>query len=328
MKNTASFPALYDVSIPRRSACVLTACDDKYAFCLFVAIQTFLKNSPKLAEQADIWVAGCNLSAVSKQILSSLPHTYLFDYIFPATFPDLPMFKNFTPASFARYECFTLLHLYEKVMYLDSDVLVKKELLPLFDTIDTIGLVPDPLMTEVGCNFFKEIAGFNMKNPGFNSGFLALKRSVVWNSRLDEINGFLYECTLQHAPDLLYPDQGVINLAIEKFNLTPTTLSTLYNCPASSSLSALKKAFIVHATGPRKFWCYYYFDDFYKYYTQWIQQGGAKVSVRKSDSELYKKFIRSTGWDKYIFVQLCPDFIAKPDKALRFGIKKLFHCKF
>lgn len=324
-----SLSTLYDVSLTRRPICVLAACDDKYAFCLFAALQTLLKNSPRLAQQADIWVAGFDLSASSKCILSSLPHTNVIDYVFPGKYPDLSTFAHFTQASFARYECFTLLHLYEKVMYLDSDVLVQKELLPLFDTLqEGLGLVKDPAICEVGRNFFKPVAGFDMQRPNFNSGFLALKRSRSWDDRLDDIKQFLYQSTVQYAPDLYYPDQGIINLALEKFALKPTQLSDLYNCPASRNTFTLQKAFIIHATGPRKFWCYYYFRDFYTSYTQWIKLGGPKVTVRGGDSALYKKFIQATGWDRYIFVQLCPDFIAKPLKALRFGIKKLLHCKF
>lgn len=329
MLNSSFSSTLYDTSIPRKPTCVLAACDDKYAFCLFVAIQTLLKNSPQLVAQADIWVAGFNLSAQTKKILSSLPHTRVFDYTFPDTFPPIQQFLNFTQASFARYECFTLLHLYQKVLYLDSDVLVEKELLPLFDTLTNgIGLVQDPFISKTGRNFFNPIAGFNMEAVGFNSGFLVLKQGTTWSKNIDEIKQFLYTKTLQYANDLIYPDQGIINLAVEQFQLCPTPLSDLYNCPASKPISTLKKAFIIHATGPRKFWCYYYFDEFYTYYTQWIKAGGEKVSVRKGDSLLYKKFIQKTHLDKYIFIQLCPDFIARPLKALRFSIKKLLHCKF
>lgn len=314
---------------PHNPICVLAACDDKYAFCLFVAIQTLFKNSPKLTQQADIWIAGFNFSHKTKEIFNSLPRTRVIDYTFPGNYPQTESFLNFTPASFARYECFSLLNLYQKVMYLDSDVLVEKELLPMFDTLSNgIGLVPDPLITSVGRNFHKSINDFDMKARGFNSGFLALKQGANWESKIDEIKHFLYTKTLKYADNLIYPDQGIINLALQQFNLRPTELSYLYNCPASRKTSILKKAYIIHSTGPRKFWCYYYFDEFYTYYSQWIMLGGKPVSVRKSDSILYQRFIKKTNWDKYVFVQLFPDFIARPFKALRFIIKKLLHCRF
>lgn len=315
--------------IAKNPICVLGACDEKYAFCLFVAIKTLLKNSPLLAKQADIWVAGFKFSKKTKEIFNSLPHTKVIDYNFPAPYPQTDSFINFTPASFARYECFSLLHLYKKVLYLDSDILVEKELLPLFDTLsDAIGLVPDPLITNVAKNFNRNIYNFNMSARGFNSGFLVLKQGSSWVKKIDEIKHFLYTKTVEYAYDLIYPDQGIINLAIQQFNLRPTVLSFLYNCPASMPNSTLKKAYIIHSTGPRKFWCYYYFHEFYIYYSQWIKKGGEAVYIRKQDSILYQKFIKKTKLDRYIFIQLCPDFISRPLKAVRFAIKKILHCKF
>lgn len=321
-------PPLTDVSTVKHPACILAACDDKYAFCLFVSLQTLWEYSPQLAETADIWIAGYHLSPSSKRILAQIPHTRVIDYTFPGPLPATPAISIFTPASFARYECFRLLLRYERVLYLDSDVLVQKELSPVFDTLSTgIGLVEDPCITTVGRNFTQPVPGFTMNARGFNSGFLVLRRAELLQKCI-EITDFLYQKTLDFAPVLYYPDQGILNIALQQFHLTPTVLGNTYNCPASCATATLKKAHIIHATGPRKFWCYYYFDEFYTYYTQWIKQGGKKVSVRKEDSPIYRWMIQKTNLDKYIFVQLCPDFIARPFKALRFLIKKILRMRF
>lgn len=329
MPYPTNLPPLLDAATVKHPACILAACDDKYAFCLFVSLKTLWKHSPHLAKTADIWVAGFHLSAASKRILAGLPHTRVVDYTFPGVLPDTPAISIFTAASFARYECFRLLSRYERVLYLDSDVLVQQELSPVFDTLSCgIGLVEDPCITSVGRNFTQPVTGFDMNARGFNSGFLVLRRTDFLQQHGTEITNFLYQQTISLAPVLYYPDQGILNLALQSFQLTPTVLGDTYNCPASRPTAELKKAHIIHATGPRKFWCYYYFDEFYTYYTQWILQGGNKVSVRKDDSPLYRWLIRKTGLDTYIFVQLCPDFIARPFKALRFFIKKMFRMKF
>lgn len=329
MKYNNSLSALYNPRLKRRSTCILTACDDKYCFCLYAALQSFLKYSPQLAAVSDIWIAGVNLSSSSKKILSALPYTRVIAYQFPTDFPQTPAFTNFTAASFARYECFGLLGLYEQVLYLDSDVLVQKELSPVFALLSNgIGLVADPTILTLGRNFSKQLDGLPLSAKGFNSGFMALNRKGAWYKQIEPIKTFLYKSTLDYAPYLAYPDQGIINLAVEKFKLAPTQLPQSYNCPASRPIKTLKKSMIIHATGPRKFWCYYYFHDFYTSYTQWVKEGGKAVSVRKDDSQLYRWLILHTNLNKYIFVQLCPDFVARPLKALRFCIKKWLHCRF
>lgn len=50
---------------------IFTACDDKYAFCLYISLSTLQENSPRLAQSADIYVAGYGLSDKSKEILNS-----------------------------------------------------------------------------------------------------------------------------------------------------------------------------------------------------------------------------------------------------------------
>ncbi len=321
MKN---FPhPLYDSSIPRRKNAVFAACDDKYAFCLYVSLKTLCEHSPALAQSADIWVASYGISTKHQQILQTIPNLRIFEYQFPGDLLQTPAIKNFTNVSFARYELFTLLALYEKILYLDSDVLVQKELMPVFEQLKNgIGLIPDSTAHNVGINFFKPIDGFNMQALGYNSGFIVLNRSGKWLPKINEIREFLYQSTLENAEHLFWPDQGIINLAVQKFDMQPTNLPESYNCPASRSTKKLKQAYIVHSTGPRKFWCYYYFHDFYKWYTAWHQQGGEPVSIRRNDSNLYLKFRNFFHLQNSVFFQLCPDLFAKPTKALRFAIKK------
>lgn len=308
---------------------IFAACDDKYAFCLYISLSTLQENSPRLAQSADIYVAGYGLSDKSKEILNSLPHTRVVDYAYPAELPDTEQIRKFTAASFARYDCFALLKHYEKILYLDSDVLVQKEILPVFDEIyDGLGLITDPTFPTVRGQFFAPIKGFNMERVGFNSGFLVLTNKSNWAEKGEEITRWLYEQTQKLAKDLFLPDQGIINLAIEHFAINPAILSDLYNCPASESISKLKKAYIIHSTGPRKFWNYYFFRDFYKYYTVWIKKGGAPVAIRKGDSKLYKKFLANPSVRDKIFFQLCPDIFSKPLKALRFSVKKMLKVRF
>lgn len=317
-------PILYDTSIHRRKIAIFAACDDKYAFCLYVSLRTLVKKSPLLAQQSDIWIASYNICQQHKTILQTIPNLRIFEYTFPGNLQQTDAIKKFTNVSFARYELFTLLQLYEQVLYLDSDVLVQKELLPVFDLLqDGIGLIPDSHFRTASGNFFTAIPGFDMEATGYNSGFLVMNRNGKWLSQVEAIRDFLYTTTQQFAQSLYLPDQGIINLALQQFHMIPTALSSQYNCPASHT-KELCNAYIIHSTGPRKFWCYYYFHDFYVEYANWIKRGGHPVSVRPANCKLYQWFIDTFHLQHFVFIQLCPDMVKYPLKALRFALKKLF----
>ena len=314
---------LYDSSLQRRPIAVLAACDDKYAFCLYVSLRTLVKNSPQLAQQADIWVASLGISETHKTILQTIPQVRIFEYEFPGGLEQTPAIQKFTNVSFARYELFPMLKLYKNVLYLDSDVLVQKELLPVFDLLqDGIGLIPDSRFRTTGGNFSTTVPGFDMQATGYNSGFIVMNRNGKWFPQVEAIRDFLYTTTQQFAQFLYLPDQGIINLALQRFGMHPTPLSSQYNCPASHT-KELRSAYIIHCTGPRKFWCYYYFHDFYTEYTNWIQQGGKPVSIRPKNSKLYQWFIETFHLQNRVFIQLCPDMVTAPLKAARFALKKL-----
>lgn len=310
-----------------RQSCIFAACDDKYAFCLYVSLWSLLNHSPQLAEKADIFVAGFKVSKENQAALESLPGVRVFDYRYPLPLPQTPSIKNFTEASFARYDCFGLSDYYDEVLYLDSDVLVQKELNAVFEQLSgAVGLVQDPTFGSVRGNFYREIPGFAMDATGYNSGFIALTKKAGGVSGT-EICDWLYQKTAVYANDLFLPDQGMINLAVEKFKLRVIPLNESYNCPASSGRKRLQEAFIIHSTGPRKFWCYYYFREWYEGYSRWIAAGGLPVSIHRG-SPAYRRILKKLNLSGKIFFQLCPDFFTRPLKALRFTLKKTLKIKF
>ena len=185
----------------------------------------------------------------------------------------------------------------------------------------------DPVMTTVERNFFSVPEGVNPKTTGYNAGVFALTRDLPCPGSYAKLTDWLYEKMAEWADFVFLPDQAVINVAVEHFGWQVTTLSKDYNRPASSSLADLKRAFIVHSTGPRKFWCYYYFRDWYQLYAEWIAKGGEPVSIRK-DSPAYISFCRKHGLQDKVFFQLMPDCFAHPTKALRFALKAWLKAEF
>lgn len=317
-----------ELNSPHKTAVVLT-CSRAFTFCTYVSVASLLKASSKLVQASDIFVFIWGADAPLRQIFSSLaPQVRVVNFDMPYPVPARPYITLFTPASYARFECFRLLDHYERVLFLDSDVLVRRELDSVFgQTRHGVALTLDPVMTTTARNFFSVPQGVNPNAPGYNAGVFALTRDLPCPGNYAAITDWLYEKMAQWADVLFLPDQAVINVAAEHFEWNVSVLPRDYNRPASSSYSELKRAFIIHSTGPRKFWCYYYFRDWYHWYAQWIAKGGAPVSVRK-DSELYTAFCRKFGLQKKVFFQLMPDCFKHPTKALRFALKALVKAEF
>lgn len=309
-----------------KSTAVMFSSSPAYAFALYVSLRTFFKNSPQLASSSDVYVYGWNWPEGLKRLISSCGPVQVLDYDIPSDIERTPFIMKFTPALFARFEGFNLLEKYENVVCLDSDILVQKELVGVLEEMtENIGVTQDSCPT-VGHNFIAAPEGnYDLSQPCYNAGFLVLKRAGFPVSG-DKVASWLYSM-LRHCADTVYlGDQGLINLALQEFHLTPFIFPDLYNLPASSSRKKLKKASIVHSTGHRKFWCYYYFHTWCKYYFEYRLAGGEPLTVRKN-TLLWDKMLKKFSKEKYIFFELAPDVFRYPDKFMLFTIQWLFHKK-
>lgn len=340
MKNTQPRNAAYYSQVRKRLSgearafcknknAVIFACNEAYAFCTYVSLVTFFKHSPVLAQQSDVYVYCYRVDAALRRIFEGVSaQVRVIEYDFPYPIALSKQVVAFSPASFARYEGFYLLDMYESVLYLDADVLVRKELKSLVEHVPGgIGMSYDPAIKTVGQNFFHLPAV--LKNPaarGFNSGCLVLTRALPNTGEFARLGDWCYQKTAEWAEDVFLPDQAVLNTAVEVFNWPITPLSWEFNCPASSSWLRLKRASVIHSTGPRKFWCYYYFREWYGAYQQWNAQGG-RPAVRH-DSLAYQKFCLKFGLHRQVFFQLLPDFFVHPLKAIVFIFKKMLRLEF
>ena len=272
-----------------------------------------------MANNADIFIYAYHWPEETKKLFTTYFPVQIRDYELPAFVPETENIRLFTPALFARFESFELLQHYKNVICMDSDILVQKELAHVLDAPEgTISLTHDNL-PSVQSNFSVPIPGYNMSVQNKNAGFIVLKNPLP----AAEIYPWLYQMLAKYADVCLLGDQGIINLLFQKFSISVVSLPQTYNLKASAKKSRLNKAYIIHSTGPRKFWQYYYFDEWYKDYTRYRQLGGAPLTVRKN-TPAWDKFLAKTGLKKYIFFELAPDLLRFPDKFLRFSIKYIF----
>ena len=309
----------------KQTACVF-ACSEAFAFALYVTLKTFFAHSPQLATESDVFIYAYRWSKHTKDIISSCGTVKIIDYDLPADIPRNALVMRFTPALYARFEAFNLLDKYQNVICLDSDILVQKELIGAIDEMtENIGLVKDTL-PFVSKNFLNPIEGYDLSKPCFNAGFIVLKKQQFPVS-CTRTACWLYSMLGEQVDNIELGDQGIINLSLQKFNLRPYVFSNLWNMPASNPRNKLNKAFIIHSTGHRKFWAYYYFHEWYSAYTQWNKKGGTPVSIRKNSSQ-WDYLLNIFALKKSCFFQLAPDGYQHPIKFITFFLKFLFHIKY
>lgn len=307
-----------------KKTAVCCASSPAYVFALYVSLCTFFKKSPRLANEADVYVYAWNWDANLKRLISSCGPVQIVDYDIPLDIERTPQVMKFSPALFARFEGFNLLDKYERVVCLDSDILVQKELVGVREESPrNIGMTRDSCPT-VAFNFLKPPEGYDFNRPCYNAGFLVLKRTVDKVISGGEIAAWLYKMLKNCADKIYLGDQGLINLALQEFNLTPYVFSPLYNLPASRSRKLLKQAYNVHSTGHRKFWCYYYFHEWYETYVRWRAAGGP--NALRSDSAAWKRMIGKLD-GKSVFFELAPDGFRYPDKFIIFAVKHFLNGK-
>lgn len=310
-----------DTKTPKTA--LLFASSSTFAFALFVSIKSLLAHTPKLVSQADIFVYAYRWPQEIKKLFTDHLPVHIRDYELPSFVPDHPNIQRFTPALFARFEAFELLKHYEQVVCLDSDILIQKELVHVLDApAGSISLTHDNL-PSVQSNFSAPIPGYDMHRKNLNAGFIVLKNPLP----AAQLHTWLYQMLAQYGKYCSLGDQGIINLMLQEFHLPLIELPQLYNLKASAPSKELKQAYIIHSTGPRKFWQYYYYKEWYQYYAQYRQLGGPALTVRRN-TKAYDQFLKKTGLDRHIFFELAPDFVRYPDKFLRFCLKYLLRCNY
>lgn len=85
-----------------KKTAVICASSPTYVFALYVSLSTFFKNSPKLAQEADVYVYAWNWNDDLKRLISSCGPVTIEDYELPANIERTPFVMKFTPALFAR----------------------------------------------------------------------------------------------------------------------------------------------------------------------------------------------------------------------------------
>lgn len=140
----------------------------------------------------------------------------------------------------------------KKALYLDADILVRKDISSLFEidiSNSLIAGVDDPFIKSI--DYLKSNDAFSEHDNYFNAGVLLINCEKF---RSDNLIDKIVSTSLKYQDTFEYQDQDVLNHACwpeitwlnESYNLTSASFGKKY--------SKIKDPHIVHWTGPNKPW--------------------------------------------------------------------------
>ncbi len=301
------------LSLPKNTAIILGATSN-LSFALAVALKGLKRHNADLLKRADVIVYYQNMDQTHRQALNRIVPCRFVEYHFPHMEGMRPhILRDYGEMTFVRYECFRFLKQYEYVLWLDADILVQGDISGMLAQIPHgIGFRREYYDERVRVNFTQDIPGYKMNAPHYNAGIMAAGNKLP--GKMDQLSDWCYQKTEEISPSLYYPDQGILLLMCEHFKLTIDPLDEKYNCEARRCAPALRKAAIVHAVGHRKFWKYYYFDEWYQMYREWVKETGLPC---QNNFPAFKKL----GLLKYPLFQVAPNPTQHPLKFMTYLLR-------
>lgn len=268
------------------------------------------KHSPNI--QSDFIVYHDGITEKDKQIFNSIFPINFINYTseINATYNLQRAIARYSLLAFSKYESFNWLKDYKQVLWLDYDLLIQKDISKMFEIKEGISLLPEK--TKLKDCFHSLIDNYDPEKPNCNSGVMILNDNLP---NYEELTGWCYRKTEEYSDNLVFPDQGIINIMAQEFNIEINPLEEKFNC--HPTLKTSKNAVIVHAYAPQKFWKWwdfdYHFKEWDKNYKQWLKIGGSPYTGEKHD--------KIDRWAKRIHHN-CPHPVRRPTKFLKFMLSK------
>lgn len=183
--------------------------------------------------------------------------------------------RAFSDLVYAKYECFELLNSYSRVIWLDTDLLIKGDTKGLLDRSQH-GLAFARENKPLRFNFSSDVDGFDMDRPFFNAGVFVISDHVQgW----ENAKAWLMDATVRYADRIVLGEQGILNLWLQHQEVEPSDLLPEYN--VFRHRPGAEHARVIHAVGHHKPWMDFGDAQWNADYVLWLAMGGTPCPVRK-----------------------------------------------
>ncbi|MEI0798562.1 glycosyltransferase [Brachyspira intermedia] len=212
-----------------------------------------------------------------------------YDKIFGHEYNESNAIKYFTNMAHARYEVFDLLNEYEKILYLDTDVLIQKDIAEILDMNEYdmyAAFEKTPIKSNLENQNFNTISNEQLKydidRRVFNSGVL------LFNKKMIKDKSSIKEWCYNKAEEWKSADQVILNLMVQEFNINIGDFTNKYNRYVFDDLD---DAIIVHSCAWNlKFWDGIHNKEWEENNKKWLSLGGSKYKNIK------KQIINAIAW--------------------------------
>ncbi|MBQ3034191.1 MAG: glycosyltransferase family 8 protein [Deferribacterales bacterium] len=301
---------------------IVFACDRNFLFTLSVALLSLKENSPLAASSCDIIIFQQGLTDNDAAFLNKIIPCRVIEYKFAVdTNFEHENFKKFTQLTFARYDLFPMLDEYAKALYIDVDLMITGELDYIFRHYGDksgIAMCKDTQkgLTKITKNFVKPLEGYDMTVDNFNAGVTLYCHNI---KNRENLRMWCYEKTAEWLENLVCPDQGVVNILSQEFNIPIEEMPDIFNCTPSNNKYYDKSrddVAVYHcAGGGVRFWRYSYDSRWEKYYAQYLEMGGEPYV---NNDKPWRKFIKKYNLHRFDFFDRSPNPNVHPGRFIKY----------
>ncbi|MEI0516245.1 glycosyltransferase [Brachyspira murdochii] len=195
------------------------------------------------------------------------------------------MFTYYSLFTYARFEGFDMLDDYRQLFYIDTDVVIQKDISHVFDIKGDYNVcyygndikIIDKLKNNANQKTIENIIkdGYSLDKKEIMAGIYILNDTLHCYK---EMKKWLYDFVIKYKLN----DEDTLSIAMEHFNIKVNELDKRYNCLPWSEIA--KDAYILHSIGPKKFWRDTYNKDWEDNNKIWTEYGG-----NTTYNEIYKK---------------------------------------
>lgn len=240
------------------------------------------KISPNIADEMVVYHDG--ITPKEQEIISGVFPTHFIPFEFRLNYKAYRgnrSLRYFSPMLFCKYECFKLLEEYERVIWTDYDILIRKDISELrkiaggFHIVEGIDALKNMFLDEGECVKNLDI---DLEKHGITTPLFVLTREI---GDYMEYYEWCRNTTRKYAAYIDLPEQCIMSMWIQKFDIfyekLPSSKYAVHPREDDGSAS------IVHCYGRPKFWEGLYNEQWSRYYDEWISLGGS--SYKKSLKE-------------------------------------------
>ena len=220
---------------------------------------------------------------------------------------DHPLYKRYSPLFFCRFSIFDLLKEFDNVLYLDADLVIQKDISPIFNYKPmagrpTIKHIKDRVLNK---NYFN----FTEDDFSPNAGVLFVSRDLPnYQNYRKECCHILAELISINEPKFL--DELTLGILNKRHNLGMKRLPKHFNCDCPWLNS--EDATIVHSINDNKFWDHLILKTLFPQWSQmnalWEDAGGSSYtgkikwegSLGKTNREIIHSFQHHAFWTQFL----------------------------